>query len=288
MSEQNNLHYYVSTTLAKTGVHCTGDDIDFVRRIGKYRQGHIRPVLVRFNRESKRNFFPCAVSTNNRVCTSVEQAYQLRKAKFHNDHRRAKKITKTRNPYEAHRLGNKVPSSAEWTAIEEHEMYDLLMAKFTQNEYLRQYLIDTGDKHLHEATVDSKWATGADLSSKNTANGTWSGKDVLGTILENVRNAIANGNKSMMPTPPEIEHDQVDEIDLRPMPTDVEDSGLSNGNTSTADRPPPHAAQTLEQLEAKQALALLLLDPVHSQTIPNLLFLETKLNRAHGAEALVT
>lgn len=50
-----NLILYVATTLSKTGVSCTADDLDYVRRIGKQRTGFTRPILVKFNRESKRN-----------------------------------------------------------------------------------------------------------------------------------------------------------------------------------------------------------------------------------------
>lgn len=54
-NHEENLILYVATTLSKTGVSCTADDIDFVRRIGKHRAGYTRPILVKFLRESKRN-----------------------------------------------------------------------------------------------------------------------------------------------------------------------------------------------------------------------------------------
>lgn len=64
----------------------------------------------------------------------------------------------------------------------------LVNAKFSQNEDLR--LIRTGNKQLHEATVDPKWGTGADLSSKTLRSGDWHGKDLLGRTIETVRAKI--------------------------------------------------------------------------------------------------
>lgn len=136
------------------------------------------------------------------------------------------------------------------------------MAKFTQNESLRQYLIDTGDKHLHEATVDSKWAIGADLSSKNTANGTWTGQDVLGTLLENVRNAIINGNQSMQPSSTTVEIDQDSEIDLRPMPADTDENGPPNDNINTAGQPPaPSTRSPTSRTTGSEAGGGAMIDP---------------------------
>lgn len=45
----------IATVLSGTGIICTAQDFDFTRRIGTYKEGFIRPVLVRFVKESKRN-----------------------------------------------------------------------------------------------------------------------------------------------------------------------------------------------------------------------------------------
>lgn len=51
----NNLLSCIVRELSGTGVVCTEAEIDYVRRIGKYRNGKVRPVLVRFVREGVRN-----------------------------------------------------------------------------------------------------------------------------------------------------------------------------------------------------------------------------------------
>lgn len=51
----NNLPLHVANSLSKTGVSCTVNDLDHVKRIGKFKQGQARPILVRFMKEGKRN-----------------------------------------------------------------------------------------------------------------------------------------------------------------------------------------------------------------------------------------
>lgn len=54
--EQNEvLKTMVSTYFAKTGVVCQPTDIDFASRVGKFKPGQNRPVLVRLTREGLRN-----------------------------------------------------------------------------------------------------------------------------------------------------------------------------------------------------------------------------------------
>lgn len=50
-----NLDVRVATILSGTGISCSTTDIDFYRRIGPYREGSTRPILVRFTTEAKRN-----------------------------------------------------------------------------------------------------------------------------------------------------------------------------------------------------------------------------------------
>lgn len=45
-------------------------------------------------------------------------------------------------------------------------MLCILRNKFLQNTDLATKSVNTGDRHLHEATSDSKWATVAELASK--------------------------------------------------------------------------------------------------------------------------
>lgn len=54
-ARNENIITNVATTLSRTGIQCNASDIDYARRIGKFKSGSIRPVMVRFFSESKRN-----------------------------------------------------------------------------------------------------------------------------------------------------------------------------------------------------------------------------------------
>ncbi len=64
---------------------------------------------------------------------------------------------------------------------------------FTQNQHLRQYLINTGDKKLVEANPhDIHWSCGLALKDVEKINDIehWPGKNVLGNILMDARETL--------------------------------------------------------------------------------------------------
>lgn len=362
-----NLITYVASTLSRTGVSCSYEDIDYAKRIGKFKQGQTRPILVKFTRESKRNlilynranlnrntntlvwinddtsdytrrqrktvreiaacaktqgisdlkihgdglilgndkykhqdldllpthlsvanakqiidendlyfqsehsplsnFYSCPIYDHEDTCfVSAEQLFQFRKATHHDYLLTANKILLTKDPYEIKRLGNLVPTSQTWLQKEESVMTETLQLKFSQNPSLANILIATGDLHLHEATADRKWSTGAELSSKAVLNGIWQGSDLMGSLLEKIRSQLRGDtilNTETLPphsAPPPLEGD-----DLLPMP-DLDDLHDDNttlnppdtasnqpSNTNTTPNPPaiapnqPSVAITLSQ-----------------------------------------
>lgn len=68
-SLNNNLPNHVAQTLSKTGIIGELTDIDYVKRIGKFKEATTRPILVRFLREGKRNsvFYNRANINKNRA-----------------------------------------------------------------------------------------------------------------------------------------------------------------------------------------------------------------------------
>lgn len=50
-----NIKDNVANCLSRSGYTCTANDLDYAKRIGKYREGQTRPILVRFIREGLRN-----------------------------------------------------------------------------------------------------------------------------------------------------------------------------------------------------------------------------------------
>lgn len=66
-----NLLTYVTSMLSRTGISCTVNDIDYVKRTGKRKQGSTRPVLVKFLNEYKRNMILYNRSNLNRNSNSL-------------------------------------------------------------------------------------------------------------------------------------------------------------------------------------------------------------------------
>lgn len=290
-AQNENLKQTVADCLSKSGVTCNIVDIDYAKRLGKFKQGQSRPILVRLQRLGLRNaiyfnkakinsnsptqiwvnddvsettqiqrkkvrdvvylakqkgvtdikihtdgviindtkyqhadldllppeisvekaksreeeddiffqgesspfsnFYPCTImDENGRVFYNLEQAFQYKKAKMHGNILLSNKIARTRNPVSVKKLAKKIQISKEWRAAEENYMAELLMAKFTQNASLAQILLDTGERQIHEATGDRKWGIGCGLSSKALSTEEWRGKDLLGQLLENTREAL--------------------------------------------------------------------------------------------------
>lgn len=81
-------------------------------------------------------------------------------------------------PNEAKRLGRRVKLRADWETVKDQVMFDVCCAKFNDNEYLAQLLVQTGDAILIEGNTwnDTYWGV---------CNG--KGKNMLGKILMQIR-----------------------------------------------------------------------------------------------------
>lgn len=352
-----NLLTYVASTLSRTGISCSADDIDYVKRIGKFKPGSARPVLVKFLKESKRNlilynranlnwnsnsliwinddvsdhtrrqrktvrdiaayaksiglndlkvhgdglivdgdkfkhqdldllppyisieiakqpsnesdlyfqsehsplsnFYATPIDDGFGICyTSAEQFFQHKKALFHNYSQTASKILKNRDPYELKRLGNLVQTTQEWRDTEESIMSNIIHSKFTQNPHLADILLNTGTLHLHEASADRKWATGAELASKALQSGSWPGSDRMGYLLENLRAELRGENSANPDNPPPQSPLPPETDDLTPMPEDGE------GPESTSQS--PHSLNQSSQTTTTHPPS----QPTHSEYAP--------------------
>lgn len=67
------------------------------------------------------------------------------------------------------------------------KLKQIVEAKFNQNHVLRDKLVATGSHPLIEATFDLFWGAGATLSTRKIREGTWVGRNIFGSILNDVR-----------------------------------------------------------------------------------------------------
>jgi ribA/ribD-fused uncharacterized protein len=96
----------------------------------------------------------------------------------------------TCDPVTIKHTGDKVPNSAEWSEISTAVMETGVEAKFSQNQDLKNLLVETGKKHLQECNkFDAFWGTGLSLveSSKRSDHSMVKGKNTMGKILASVR-----------------------------------------------------------------------------------------------------
>ncbi len=127
--------------------------------------------------------------------TTAEHYMMRAKALLFNDNRAAEKILLAKNPGEAKAIGREITNFDEsmWLA----HRFDIVvkgnLAKFSSNLELTQFLLNTKDRVLVEASpVDKIWGIGlAQDSSAAEMPAKWKGLNLLGYALMEVRSKLA-------------------------------------------------------------------------------------------------
>ena len=128
--------------------------------------------------------------------TSTEQYIMYRKCTLLGDQASAKAVLATDDPEKQQAIGQKAQGYIGnlWAGSRQMIAAKGLMAKFSQNDDLKQQLLSTGDSWLVEcAGSDKVWACGIRLkddSRRDIAN--WTGTNILGFALMQVREMLKN------------------------------------------------------------------------------------------------
>ena len=125
---------------------------------------------------------------------TAEHYMMAEKARLFADRPTLQKILAVQHPRAAKELGREVRGfqPALWDA----QRFDIVvrgnLAKFSQNNSLREFLVHTGDRILVEASpVDRIWGTGLAVDSPNAENpDQWPGLNLLGFALMVVRSQL--------------------------------------------------------------------------------------------------
>ena len=140
------------------------------------------------------NWHPAEFEVDGVRYWCTEQYMMARKAALFGDNEILGEIMASRSQKEIKALGRKVKNFNEdvWLKNRLLVMFDGNYAKFTQNAYLKSYIVKQRGKILVEASpYDTIWGVG--LSSKDNAiynPHNWRGENLLGFTLMQVRDQI--------------------------------------------------------------------------------------------------
>lgn len=116
------------------------------------------------------------------------------KAKLFKDEVSAEKILKTPSPKQQKALGRNVANYVDALWVEKREQYVKAgcLAKFSQNVQLYDFLLQTNDTILVEASkYDAIWGAGIDaMDPRINDPSKWPGLNLLGKVLMQVRKEL--------------------------------------------------------------------------------------------------
>lgn len=152
-------------------------------------------VVVFYGRDSKfSNHFQCNFTWDNKDFSSIEQYLAYRRATIAGNRDLANQVMGSRDPADAKRIMNILRSAStepKWVDQRKDILFSGLMAKFSQNEYLMRYLLESGTRKLGEASLDKTWGIGMSLRDKLVLDSTkWVGENLLGVTLMEVRDEL--------------------------------------------------------------------------------------------------
>lgn len=156
--------------------------------------GNINAVVF-YGRDSKlSNHFQCKFTWDNRDFGSIEQYLAYRRAHIAERKDLAIQAMGSQDPADAKRIMNILkssPSDPDWREQCRDILFSGLMAKFSQNEYLMRYLLESGQRKLGEASLDKTWGIGMSLLDHQVLDPTkWVGANLLGVTLMEVREEL--------------------------------------------------------------------------------------------------
>lgn len=142
------------------------------------------------------NWYPCKFTYNNVEFNCSEQALMYEKAILFKDQKTAQRILEAKTPKEQKALGRLVKNYNEniWSKNREKIMINILLAKFTSNNKLKNVMIKYKNYQFVEASpFDRIWGIGLHEDNELIKNETnWRGQNLLGKALTKVCNQINN------------------------------------------------------------------------------------------------
>lgn len=130
------------------------------------------------------NFYNANVVIGGLTFSNTEAAFQAMKTLDENERKKFTSLP----PNEAKKMGRRIALRPDWEEVKYDIMYDIVKAKFTQNEHLKQRLLATGGQELVEDTTswhDNIWGNCDCPKCRNIE-----GQNHLGKTLMRVREEL--------------------------------------------------------------------------------------------------
>lgn len=131
------------------------------------------------------NFYDCTVTYNGLTYKNSEATFHAQKTLDENE----RKLFTNLNAPNSKKLGREVKLRDDWELVKDQIMYEICLAKFTQNKDLKIKLLATGDEFLEEGTYwhDNYWGNCNCEKCKHII-----GENRLGKILMRIREELKN------------------------------------------------------------------------------------------------
>jgi len=145
-------------------------------------------------------WYPSSFTVDGVEYQTAEHWMMAQKAGLFGDHEISERILKATKPGEVKELGRKIKGFDEikWN----EEKFEIVKTgnihKFNQNKKLKEYLLNTADRIIVEASpTDSIWGIGLAQDSKMIENPhTWKGANLLGFAIMAARDLLLERERS--------------------------------------------------------------------------------------------
>ncbi len=158
--------------------------------------GHRVPKDGSVSKSCFSQWYPARFEVNGESYQTAEHFMMASKARLFGDSEVERQILACTNPGEAKKLGRKVRNFdvQKWEESRFPFVVEGNVAKFSQHEALRKFLLSTGDKILVEASpYDRIWGVGLGVNDPRIEDPTqWRGLNLLGFALMEAREQLKN------------------------------------------------------------------------------------------------
>ena len=141
-------------------------------------------------------WYPSSFTVGYVEYKTAEHWMMAGKAKLFDDHHTFLKIIDAEKPGEVKTLGRLIQNfdQAKWDDAKYEIVLNGNIHKFSQHPKLKEYLLNTGDRVIAEASpVDPVWGIGLAQDAKNIENPhTWKGMNLLGFALMETRDLLTS------------------------------------------------------------------------------------------------